>query len=67
MSDQMVDSQYLEQCIVKGLLGCKDYLVTVSGALEPDYFDSAEASSVFTFVVDHFDPEGDGFGFGFYD
>jgi replicative DNA helicase len=56
MSDNglSTDPVYLEQCITKGLLEQKDFVVLVSGVFEEHYFDSPEVQEVFTFVKDYF-------------
>lgn len=57
MSEQNVlniDSDYMEQCLVKGLLEDTQYLVSVISVFEKDYFDNPEVQQIFTTVNNHF-------------
>lgn len=56
MSDLILNpnTQYLEQVMTKALLEDKDFVVNVTRVFEEDYFDSAELSTVFTYVNTYF-------------
>lgn len=50
-----IDSEFLEKLIIKGALQDKTYLVNLASVFEPEYFDDAQASSVFKYISNYVD------------
>lgn len=57
MSDEILSPniQYLEQVMTKAFLCDKDFVVNVTRVFEDDYFDSAEAKEIYSYVKNYFD------------
>ena len=43
----MIDNEYLEQCLIKGILTSQDYAVLVTNIFHPDYFDNHIVTEIF--------------------
>lgn len=48
------DPRYLEQCITKGLMEQKEFVVLVSGVFEKEFFSHPEVQDIFEFVKTYF-------------
>jgi hypothetical protein len=48
------DPPYLEQCITKGLLNMTEFVVLITGAFEPEYFDHPAVQEIFKYTKQHF-------------
>jgi len=53
MTERNLDSDFLEKIIIKGLSSDKNFLVLVSRAFIPEYFDNNIAGQVFSFASDY--------------
>lgn len=51
----LLDSEYLEKLIIKTLIKDKTYLVLLSNAFLPEFFDDQSASKIFEFSKKHLD------------
>ena len=55
MVEERLNSDYLEKIIIKTLLKDKSFLILVSSAFLPDFFDDSSAGKIFDFAQKHLD------------
>ena len=55
MTEERLNSNYLEKIIIKTLIKDKSFLILVSSAFLPDFFDDTSAGKIFEFAKSHLD------------